>query len=234
MKYNQKDKYVILTDFDKTITVNDVGRILLEKFAKPGWKELEYKRENREIGSRKCCLKQYPSIKTDKNKIDQLILKQKIDSYFKEFLNFINKEEIELVIVSDGFDYYISKILNKYSINNLLYYSNKMKYSPDGLKIKFSYRNANCDICACCKTMIINKYLDRNIRVIYIGDSYGDIYAAGISDVIFAKNELNKFCKKNNIRCIDYNNFNDVLSHFKNKDFVYRFNNVNTRKCMKD
>jgi|GEM_PF-3982741 len=36
MKDNFKDQYVILTDFDKTISINDVGALILEKFAEPG------------------------------------------------------------------------------------------------------------------------------------------------------------------------------------------------------
>ena len=228
-----KNQYVILIDFDKTISINDVGRILLEKFAKPGWKELEKKREKGEMGSKECCLRQYPFIKTRKNKILQIILKQEIDPYFKEFIKYINKKSIKLAIVSDGFDFYINKILKKYNINNIKLYSNIMKYHPDGLKLKFPYENPNCNLCACCKTMIVNKYLNNNLRVIFIGDSYGDSYAARIADVIFAKNELNKFCKENNINCIQYNDFRDILYHFKNKELIYRFNFISNRNCIK-
>jgi len=164
--------------------------------------------------------------------MNELILEQKIDPDFKNFFKFIKNKDIKLAIVSDGFDFYINKILKKYDICDIECYCNKMEYHPDGLKIKFTYQNPRCDICGCCKSMVVNKYLSKNKKVVFIGDSYGDSYAVRISDVVFAKDKLSKFCKKNDITHVEYNNFADILSHLKKMDFSDRFEFINNRKCI--
>src|SRR4051812_17596784 len=46
--------WTVLCDFDGTISLRDVTDSLLERFGRPGWRELEQAWERGEIGSREC------------------------------------------------------------------------------------------------------------------------------------------------------------------------------------
>lgn len=68
----------------------------------------------------------------DKYKLDEFISTMEIDESFSSLVNFCRQNEIELFVLSDGFDYYITKIFEKENLNDIKIYSNKLTITDDG------------------------------------------------------------------------------------------------------
>jgi 2-hydroxy-3-keto-5-methylthiopentenyl-1-phosphate phosphatase len=209
------NKFKIFCDFDGTITENDVWIAVGEYFInkKDRWVEVIRQFENLEIGARECFLKECELIENfDKKIFDSIIDSQKIDVYFKDFKSYCDENKLPLVILSEGMDYYIERILSNNNID-LKYYSNGFRLTPDekSFHLEYPYSDYECTKCGCCKrNLIINMCADDEIAV-YIGDGYSDVCAVNYADIVFAKKSLASYCWKNNITYFDYKNFDDVI-----------------------
>ena len=207
-------KIKIFCDFDGTITAKDAWIDTGEYFIKQKdkWKEVLEKFDNREIGARKCFLNECSLIEDfDKNIFNRIIDKQVVDPYFSEFVNYCKINNIPIVILSEGMDYYIKRILENHNIV-LPYYSNKLVFSDYNkhINLEFPYSDSDCTDCGCCKrNLLLNMTGDDEISV-YIGDGLTDACPAQYADMVFAKKSLASYCWKNNITYFEYRNFQDI------------------------
>ena len=147
-----------------------------------------------------------------------------VDPYFAEFINFCEENNFEVVILSDGLDYYIQNILRREKFDYIKTYSNKLEFGENNKMIlSFPYEDEECKICANCKrNHVINHSGDDEISI-YIGDGYSDVCPAQFCDFIFAKRSLLKFCEKNRISYYPFTTFRDVqkrVEALKNKPLV--------------
>ena len=209
-------KLKIFCDFDGTITLKDVWMDIGSCFIrqKDKWNDVINKFEKLEIGARECFLSEIALVEDfDFNKFNEIIENQQIDHYFKDFLDFCYKNDISVIILSEGMDYYIGKILKQRGID-LPYYANKLVLSEDkkSFGLEFPHSDSECLKCGCCKrNLLLNMTADDEIAV-YIGDGFSDICVAGYADMVFAKKSLAAFCWKNNITYFEFQNFLDIIS----------------------
>ncbi len=200
----------IYCDFDGTITKQDAVNTFLDKFAPPEW----VKSENLWIAGKissmenaKRQVKLLPPLST--KAIDDYINSIKIDDYFVEFTKFLKKKNIKLVILSDGFDLFIKKTLEKYNLTNIEFFANKVIHN-DGCKIslEFPYHNPDCEKKAgMCKCIRIKEK-----EFAYIGDGTSDLCVAQKASMLFATKSLKKYCEENLINHYPFNDFRDIIS----------------------
>ncbi len=211
-----KNKLKIFCDFDGTITYNDIWIAAISPFVKQKEKraELIEKYEKGEIATREFILKECALVENfNLEEFNKIIDNQEIDAYFKDFLDFCSKNEIPIVILSEGLDYYIGRILKQHKID-LPYYANKLVLSEDkqSIGLEFPYSDSECLKCGCCKrNLLLNMTADDEIAV-YIGDEFSDVCVAGYADLVFAKKSLASFCWKNNITYFEFQNFLDIIN----------------------
>ncbi|HPN37046.1 MAG TPA: MtnX-like HAD-IB family phosphatase [Melioribacteraceae bacterium] len=219
---NSDTKFNVFVDFDGTITTQDVGEAMFLKFG-----ELELVNNiierwlKREISSFESWEQMCKSVNGFSLKIFHEFLDTiKIDLTFKNFVEHCEKNNIDIYVVSDGFDIYIKHILEREGLTKLKVFCNKMNIVGDKIIPVFPYPDEECKICANCKrNHIIDNSGDLEYNV-YIGDGLSDTCPAQFCDLIFAKKSLLKFCEKNRITFSPFTNFNDVidkLALLKNK-----------------
>ena len=205
--------FKIFVDFDGTITKEDVGEGIFKKFGKP---EIISKIINdllsERISSRKCWEDLCDSTEIiNQNELDDFISRIEIEEDFSEFVDFCSKNDFELFILSDGFDYYIDKILKKENLTDLKYFANRLEVNGGELIPSFPFYSPDFLSSANCKRdHIINNSSDDDYTV-FIGDGNSDKDAVLYSDFIFAKNDLLRFCEMERITFFPFNNFNDVI-----------------------
>ncbi len=209
-----KNTFKIFVDFDGTISAEDVGDAIFREFGnlKTVNKIIDDLLADR-ISSKSCWEKLCQTTGTvDKSKLDNLIDRINIDDTFSDFVKYCKEHSNGLIVLSDGFDYYIEKIFEKYSLQGIKYYANKLNVTADGVLVpEFPYYDSNCVSSANCKrNHVINHSSDEDITV-YIGDGNSDKDAAQYCDFIFAKSNLLKYCEVNRITYFPYNNFLDVI-----------------------
>lgn len=207
-------KIKIYCDFDGTITLYDTWIEMGEAFIpdKEKWAEVIRKFENQEIGARECFITECSLIKDfDIEKFNKIIDSQRLDAGFINFYNFCNTNGIPLVILSEGMDYYISRILQNNGLN-IPFYSNSIILTEDktSFKLEFPYSDSDCRKCGTSKrNILMNQTADDEISV-FIGDGFSDACVVNYADIVFAKKSLASYCWKNNITYFDYQTFGDI------------------------
>lgn len=210
--------FKVFIDFDGTITKEDVGANIFLRFGRhPEVYEIVDKIRNREISNSEGWKRLFASLPSiDKNELTEFILGFEIDPSLKSFLTFLNEQNIKHYILSDGFDFYIDKILERENLSSIPVYSNKLNIESNGiLTPTFPYKDEECFNCANCKrNHIINLSSDEEFTV-YVGDGTSDICPAQHCDFIFAKETLLKFCEQERISFSPFNSFDDVTRKMK-------------------
>lgn len=205
-------KIKVFVDFDGTISSIDIGREIFLSFGdKEKAEEIISNLQKGVISSRQCWEGLIANVQfVDEDDLKKLIDSIPIDNSFSDFIEFCKSKNIEVFILSDGFDYYIDRVLKRENLNWIPFYSNTLKIEKNKLVAKFPYYNPDFFSSSNPKMRHIIDNSSDDDFTIYIGDGNSDKEAAQYCDLIFAKDGLLKFCEMNRISFFPYKNFNDV------------------------
>lgn len=201
----------IFCDFDGTITTRDATDFVLERLAAPEWLNLEAKWQRKEIGSAECMQQQIALIRANRQQLNAVLDEIQIDDGFAEFAAFCRYSRIPVTIISDGVDYFIHHILNRYGLDEFQVIANNMNISRDNVyQLTSPWRVASCASGAgVCKCRVVEE--EKKHRL-YVGDGRSDFCVSSKPETIYAKGHLADFCKKNTIAFTPYKNFHDVTA----------------------
>ena len=202
---------VIYCDFDGTITKKDSVNDFLEKYTGDKWLESEKLWVEGKLSSRENAIIQVGLLKNVSQKqLDDYVDSIEIDDYFLEFVDYLKSKNIRLNILSDGFDLFIQKVLERNNLD-IPYYANKFTYKNGEFSIEFPYYNENCDkkagMCKCQKV--------REKEYCYIGDGTSDLCIASKASFLFASKNLHKYCEEHNIKHSYFTSFRNIIDELK-------------------
>ncbi|MBI1858407.1 MAG: MtnX-like HAD-IB family phosphatase [Candidatus Melainabacteria bacterium] len=211
----QNQKTVIFSDFDGTITKRDVIVMIMEKFAPPPWEIIKDKiLYERSITLKEGVEKLFKLIESKKKQeiIEFVKHEVKLREGFKDFLDLCNSKNIDFNVVSGGLDFFVEPVLESFK-DKIKIFCNKGNFASEKISIDYKYLPKNCMLCGdcgCCKIEIIENYPKHAYTRILIGDSLTDLAASKVVDLVFARGDLIKYLKEENISYIPYNNFFEV------------------------
>jgi 2,3-diketo-5-methylthio-1-phosphopentane phosphatase len=220
---------IVLVDFDGTITQKDVGALLFNTYSKNESQKIVSLWLRGEINSKECLERECKLIRITPTELRNFALMQKIDTQFPVFVDLCKREKLQLVILSDGLDFYIKLILEKYGLDEIPFYSNRLRFENGVMHPEFPFFERGCGNCGNCKKYHLKSLKNNAGRVVYIGDGLSDKCAVKEAEIVFAKNDLREFCIKENIPCFSYTDFGDIIGIFK--DVILnktRFGETNT------
>ena len=197
-------------DFDGTITTTDTCWAMVQAYARAGWEEINRQWENKEISTQECAQRTFELFDATPGELQKLVEGIDIDPFFIDFWHWCRKRDYPVRILSDGYDFNIRIILNKYRLP-IPYYANRLIYDR-GFKIECPYLNQTCGNCGTCKTALMQKLKHAHSRTIYIGDGYSDTCPARHADLVYAKGTLYEYCADQGLPVLEYQNFHDILS----------------------
>ena len=219
-KMNTKNQRIVLvSDFDGTISKQDffmavVNNLLNESDMQP-WHDFYDKK----ISHFEALSRIYSKIRLSKEDLDKFILEIPIEEKFLETVEYCNKHNIGLYILSAGADYYINIILKNLGIkDNVKLYTNKSYYiQEEGLKIIdpkptdpfYSYKYG------IDKKSIIQFIKSQYDYCIFAGDGRFDFPPAMVADFIFAKDRLLKLCDELEVKTTKFDSYDEILNHIK-------------------
>ena len=223
MNKNKKNISVFV-DFDGTITLEDIGDKLFIDFGEfEPWHTML---KNGDINIRDYWHKLTgtldPNLTFDE--IARYALKFDIDPYFSRFADYCMSKGYNLRVVSDGFDAYISPIMNKLGLSDLPLSINRLRKNKKGFFPEFPGASESCNcLSASCKrnAMLVNSGPDDII--IFVGDGYSDYCAAEHADIVFAKKHLAAYCNKNRIPHYPWTSFFDVIRLLEDAEKKHNF-----------
>lgn len=209
-------KIAILCDFDGTVAREDVGNLLFQTFSDADecldtvdqWKQGL-------ISSRDCLKREAAVARASREALDHFITQRQLDPYFKDFVDFAGRRGMEIVIVSDGLDYYIERMLMRSGLAHIDFFANALHLHDHTLHVQFPYYDMlDCRSCGNCKTYHMEKYKANGYFVVYIGNGLSDRCPSKYADFVFAKGDLLDFCKENGVESTEFRNFRDVEREF--------------------
>lgn len=213
-------KIAILCDFDGTVARDDVGNLLFRTFSDPHeCMDMVDQWKRGLISSRDCLSREASLARVSRGDLDRFIAERRLDPYFKDFVDFAGRRGMELVIVSDGLDYYIENMLLKEGVAHVDFFANSLHLDDHSLHVAFPYYDLlDCRSCGNCKTYHMEKYKAKGYFVVYIGNGHSDCCPSKYADFVFAKGELLHYCNEQGIESAEFRNFRDV-----EREFLSRF-----------
>lgn len=220
--------FAIFCDFDDTITRVNVTDTILERFADRQWLSIQEDWLAGKLGAREVLEKQMPLVSTRRDELDALIDSFEVDPYFADFALYCANEGHSLFILSDGFDYWIERILRRTLSThngalNVPVYACRLTWNGDRLVISFPYFPEGClHGCATCKPALFDQLRAGAERAVVIGDGVSDLLLARRADTVLAKNGLKEFCHREGIACHSFDDFRGVLKIIRSLDRIIR------------
>ena len=205
-------KLRVFCDFDGTVAVNDVGNLVFTTFGDAGhWWDLVQAWKANKIDSREMWRRQAAIMRISLDALDRFTATQPLDPHFAKFYAFCLRHNIPVVILSDGMDLYIRRILAHHGLNAIEVYSNQLLISSDQrVSVHFPYFQEGCGVCANCKGYHIRRMRQPTETTVYVGDGYSDLCALHQADLLFAKKDLQHHCEEHGIPFTPFQTFREV------------------------
>lgn len=204
-------------DFDGTISKRDVIDEILKEFADEKWLEIEREWTTGRIGSRECLKKQLALVRVRPRDLDEFIDALALDEGFVSLLTFCKEIDIPVRIISDGFNYYIERMIgravdDRRLLENVEIFANILTLvGADRWRPRFPFFRKICDDgCATCKPRVMQVTNAVAASTVFVGDGLSDRFAARAADVVFAKDKLKDHCRLNKIQLTEYTNLRQV------------------------
>ncbi len=211
-------KLAIFCDFDDTITRINVTDTVLERFADPSWREIQEEWLAGKLTAREVLEKQMPLIAVQAGELDDFIDSVEVDPFFGEFVIHCTRENHGLYILSDGFDYWIQRILRRAlsaydgSVKEIPVFACGLKLEEGRAAISFPYFPQGCvHGCATCKPALFDRLKRGAKKSVVVGDGVSDLLLAKNADLVLAKNGLREFCDREGIASRAICDFRDVI-----------------------
>jgi 2-hydroxy-3-keto-5-methylthiopentenyl-1-phosphate phosphatase len=208
--------YHIYCDFDATVTIEDTWDKLFKQFGDPYAFKVWGKFNTGEYTAAQCITEACATVKdADKEAMNAMFVAQPLRRGFVEFVDFCKEQKLPLTIVSDGFSIYIREIFLHHGID-IPYFANKVELTDTGnLSVEFPHARESCRFCGACKCGTILTTSADEDTIVYIGDGYSDHCPVEISDVVFARDMLTRFCSKQGIPHHPFEDFFQVQDILK-------------------
>ncbi len=212
----------LYVDFDGTVTDQDVGNGIFKRFIRPeltaqGWHDKiidEWKAE--QLSSLQCLTLECANSVATEDEMREELENYPLTPGFTETAHFCRDNGIPLMVLSDGLDYYIDFLLKKNGLDFVEYRANHLIFGSGTLGVEFPHSDYGCGKCGNCKRWHMRTHNRPGEHVIYVGDGYSDRYAIKNADVVFARRDLEDYCKSEDIDHHTFADFFDVLSYLEN------------------
>jgi 2-hydroxy-3-keto-5-methylthiopentenyl-1-phosphate phosphatase len=210
-------KKLILCDFDGTISVRDMGYVLVTRFSSGDWESIDRDFREGKISSKEAYSRIVKILNGDESTLLRFIEEHSnIDPSFSIFYQYCREKGIDIKIVSDGLDFYIKKMLEIHHLSEIPFYANCTHFRDGGgIDISFPHSEEECGLCGTCKKKLIQIHRREYDSIFFVGNGFSDRCAAKEADFVFAKNSLYPYCIDQDIPCHYFKDFQEILGDLK-------------------
>jgi 2-hydroxy-3-keto-5-methylthiopentenyl-1-phosphate phosphatase len=201
----------ILVDYDGTIAQTDVSDALMADFVNAEWAARAAEYDAGLIGSRRLMEWEVGLITADPQELWAHAAAQPHDDGFVPFARRARAAGIPVEVVSDGFGFFIEPALAALGIPDVPVVTASTTF-PEGARPRIDFPNGHprCFVCGTCKRQRVLAHQDAGRAVLFIGDGESDRYAAGYSDIVFAKRALVRLCLDNGWPFLRWTEFSEI------------------------
>ena len=204
------DGPAILCDFDGTVTVEEVSTSLLDRFTGQKWRKADKDLLAGRTTLKETMAREFGNLRAPRSEMEDFVRTVRMRRAFPELVAAARTHHAPLYIISEGLDFYIEAFLRHYGID-VTFRTNHAVFTDDGINVEHPFSDDGCDHCGTCKKAQINELGKRGYTTVFIGDGISDRCPAKYADVLFARDGLLRYCRREGIACIPYRDFNGVL-----------------------
>lgn len=201
----------VVLDFDGTITTSDTGDDLFRTFGafEPLHSQLldgqmtvaEYYR--RVVGTL--------TPEATPEAVLAFALQRDVDPGMRSLVELCQHHHAAVSVVSDGFDVYITPILEQTGYSHLPVFCNTLTYGGSHWDVEFPGASESCScFSASCKRNAVLRDVREHDIIVYVGDGRSDRCAVQHADVVFAKGNLAAWCTEQRIPHHPWRTLHDV------------------------
>ena len=206
-------KTAVQLDFDGTVTMEDVSFLLLDTYVGSRWRKYleEYTSGRIPVGTFN--KKVFGMMKADRQTMTDLVLNServKIRPGLHELIEYCNRKDFKVVIVSNGLIFYIEAILKNLGINGLEIHAAENVFYPGGMKVRYIGPEGK-ELEVSFKEAYTEMLCKKGYDVIYIGNGTSDIYPSRRARCVFATADLLQRCREEKLKCFPFDDFYDVI-----------------------
>ena len=184
----------LLIDYDGTISLTDVTDEVMAAHVPGVWEEAAALYDAGRMGSRRLMAWEMDLVRADPAALLATAAEQPHDDGFVPFVRRAQAAGVPIEIVSDGFGFFIEPALARLGVPELPVVTARTEFHGDRATLTFPNGHPTCLVCGTCKRARVLAHRAAGRQVVFIGDGESDRYAAGYSDVVFAKRLLERIC----------------------------------------
>jgi 2-hydroxy-3-keto-5-methylthiopentenyl-1-phosphate phosphatase len=207
---------VYLCDFDGTVSPADVGAELVRRFstAPPEVHRSRLARwRSGSLGHRELTMAECTEMRGSKREALTFARTFTVDPAFEPFVRETQERGDEVMVVSEGFDFYLADRLAAVGLADLSRASNRVRFRGTRWTPEFPFADPACTRCGNCKAQHVRRYRALGFTTVFVGDGLSDRCGAQAADVVFAREgrSLLAWCKREHVRCRSFRDFRDVV-----------------------
>jgi 2-hydroxy-3-keto-5-methylthiopentenyl-1-phosphate phosphatase len=184
----------ILVDYDGTIALSDVSDTVMAEHVPAIWESEAAAYEAGMMGSRRLMEIEMALVDAPGEALLATAAGQPHDPAFVPFVRNAQAAGVVVEVVSDGFGFFIQPALEALGVGELPVITARTTLQGRRATIAFPNGHPTCHVCGTCKRNRVLAHQAAGRAVVFIGDGESDRYAAGYSDLVWAKRSLVRIC----------------------------------------
>jgi 2-hydroxy-3-keto-5-methylthiopentenyl-1-phosphate phosphatase len=201
----------ILVDFDGTACAADVASALCDRFSAPGWQALDEDVRRGDRTLRAAIDGQTAMLLASPDEMLAFVLERyAVDPGFVRLVDWARAEDVAVVVVSDGFGFYIRPLLTAAGLGHLPVLANRLGGTQGALHLEHPFAHPRCVGCGTCKMRAVLQARAARGPVAFVGEGESDRFGALFADAVFAKDRLAVPCRSKGICFSPWHDFRDV------------------------
>jgi len=204
-----------LCDFDGTIGP-DVGAAMVHAFS-PGRDDerrvllarwMEGGMGHRELTIAECAL-----MRVTEAEAEAFALGHAIDPGFAGFVREARARGDVVMVVSEGFDFYVRRLLGRAGLDDLEVRANRAVFEGDAVLAEFPHPDGTCTAaCGNCKAQHVRAHGEAGFRTVMVGDGLSDRCGARAADRVVARGSLLAWCATHGVPAEPFHDFSELAA----------------------
>ncbi len=213
----QGSAWLVLVDFDGTITARDADFVIAElargrAAARAVYEPVAQAYEALEIGLTEYFERYLTGLGLTAAELGRHAGAVPCRPGFDEVVAACLERGHGLRVVSEGLDAYIEPVLRLLGAANLPLSCNRLVEGPEGLRVLPPIDGEACERCLNCKGVHVRRARARGLRVAMVGNGASDLCAARHADLVLARDTLATLCHAEGLHFEPWESFAEVLS----------------------
>ncbi len=205
--------HAFLCDFDGTVSPSDIGAAFARRFSVGGAAETPAflaRWMRGEMGHRELTLAQCALLSVTPDEALAFARPFALDPHFAPFVREAQARGDVVIVVSEGFDFYVRDLLERAGLGALPWSANVARFEGGRVAPEFPHLPDGCGRCGNCKGSHVRSWRARGYRTVLIGDGLSDRCGAREADLVIARRDLLAWCREEGVEATPFESFADV------------------------